>query len=272
MSKPLPNSLETGGGQAAPAAPISFPVRAPKTAEIVAGHIRKRIIRGELKEGDFLPPEGQMMDSLRISRPTLREALRVLEAEGLISVVRGSRTGARVHQPKVQSVSRYAGFVLQAQDTPVGDVYEARLAIEPYVARKLAEQRSPEAVAKLRAEVARLTELFDDAQYIDFMIGVARFHSLLVELGGNRTLSFVTEVLRGVVERYQVEFFTRRPLDEQAQRKRSMAGVRSFVKLIELIEAGDANGAEAHWRLHLMNANAHWVGHADKGMVVEAGD
>jgi DNA-binding FadR family transcriptional regulator len=172
----------------------------------------------------------------------------------------------------VQSVSRYAGFVLQAQDTPVGDVYEARLAIEPYVARKLAEQRSPEAIAKLREEVARLTALFDNAQYIDFSIGVARFHSRLVELGGNRTLSFVTEVLQGVVERYQVEFFKRRQIDEKALRKRSMAGVRSFSRLIELIETGNTDAAEAHWRLHLMNANASWVGPAEKDLMVEADD
>ena len=63
----------------------------PKTSEIVADKIRAQIIRGELNEGDTLPPEGQLMDSLGISRPTLREAFRILEAEGLISVVRGKR-------------------------------------------------------------------------------------------------------------------------------------------------------------------------------------
>jgi DNA-binding FadR family transcriptional regulator len=89
------------------------PIRVLKTAEVVADHIRQRIIRGELKEGDTLPPEGQLMVSLSISRPTLREAFRILEAKQLISVTRGSRTGARIHQPKVEIVSRYAGFGLQ---------------------------------------------------------------------------------------------------------------------------------------------------------------
>ena len=72
-------------------------IRVPKTSEIVANHIRGQIVRGELREGDSLPPEGQLMTSFGISRPTLREAFRILEAESLISVVRGSRSGARVH-------------------------------------------------------------------------------------------------------------------------------------------------------------------------------
>src|SRR3546814_9043440 len=71
-------------------------IRVPKTSELVADQIRAQIVRGELQEGDSLPPEGTLMSTLGISRPTLREAFRILEAENLISVVRGSRSGARV--------------------------------------------------------------------------------------------------------------------------------------------------------------------------------
>lgn len=235
------------------------PIRVPKTAEIVADHIRRRIVRGELKEGDFLPPEGQLMTSLGISRPTLREAFRILEAEMLISVVRGSRTGARVHVPRVESVSRYAGFVLQAQNTTIGDIYDARLAIEPFIARRLAERQPQGAAERLREETERLRKLVDEARYVDFMIGLAEYHRVLVELGGNRTLVFLTEILQGMVERYQVEHLERRPMDDAEQRRRSKWGIRSFDKLIALIEAGDGAGAEAHWRLHVINSNKSWL-------------
>ena len=113
-------------------------IHVPKTSEIVADKIRAQIVRGEIGEGDSLPPEGQLMESLGISRPTLREAFRILEAEGLISVVRGSRTGAKVHKPSVDLVSRYAGYVLESQGTTIADLYQARLAIEPSVVRWLA--------------------------------------------------------------------------------------------------------------------------------------
>lgn len=245
-------------------AAVRSAIRVPKTAEVVADHIRKRIIRGELSEGDFLPPEGQLMTTLGISRPTLREAFRILEAEMLISVVRGSRTGARVHQPRVESVSRYAGFVLQAQGTTVGDIYEARLAIEPFIARRLAERKGSGGSDRLREAAARLRAMVDAKRYVDFMIGLAEFHRLLVELGGNHTLLFITSILQDVVARYQVDFLARRAQPDDVQRKQSLRGIRSFDKLIELIDAGDADGAEKHWRLHVINSNKSWLELGDR--------
>ena len=68
-------------------------IRIPKTAEVVAGDIRKRIVRGEIREGDFLQPEAHLMEHYGTSRPTIREAFRILENEQFISVTRGSRSG-----------------------------------------------------------------------------------------------------------------------------------------------------------------------------------
>jgi DNA-binding FadR family transcriptional regulator len=247
-------------------------LRVPKTAEVIANHIRSRIVRGELREGDFLPPEGQLMASLNISRPTLREAFRILEAERLISVIPGSRTGARVHQPQVEAVARQAGILLQTQGTTVADIYQARLAIEPFVARRLAERRDVDAAAKLAVEAQRLTDLVNERRYTDFMIGLVGFHRLLVELGGNHTLLFVTHMLQDVTARYQVERLQRRPLPDEEQRRRSLWGIKSFWRLIEIIKEGDGDAAEAHWRLHVTNANKSWVGPEDNDRLISVID
>lgn len=271
MNKPVEASaIAEGPATAARPANAARPtIRVPKTAELVADHFRRQIIRGELQEGGFLPPEGQLLVALGVSRPTLREAFRILEAENLISVMRGSRTGARVYRPRVDSVTRYAGFVLQSEGTTVGDIYEARLAIEPFVARRLAESPSEEAIARLNAEIESLTALVGEGRYVDYMIGLARFHRTLVELNGNRTLLFLTELLQGVLERHQVEYFQRNAQDTAAQRKRSSWGLKSFKKLVSLIEAGDADGAEAHWKLHVENANRHWADGAAANAPIE---
>jgi DNA-binding FadR family transcriptional regulator len=247
-------------------------LRVPKTAEMVAAHIRRRIIRGELNEGDFLPPEAQVTAALGISRPTLREAFRILEAENLISVMRGSRSGARVHKPRVEGASRYAGFVLQAEGTTVADIYEARLAIEPFIARRLAETRPANATNQLRAETERLRRMIEAGRFVDFMVGIAEFHRLLVEISGQHTLLFLTRLLQEILARYQVQYFKMHRLQEDEQRRRALVGIRSFDKLIELIEAGQGEAAEAHWRLHLVNANAMWVPRGHETKVVDVFD
>lgn len=251
---------------------FNAPVRFPKTAEIVADDIRKRIVRGDLKEGDYLPLEGELKSTLGISRPTLREAFRILEAEKLISVVRGSRTGARVHAPTAQAVSRYAGFVLQSQGTTIRDIYDSRLAIEPFCAWRLAKSRDMGAVEALEAEVRRLTILVEEARYIDFMIGLVEFHRLVVEQAGNRTLLLITNMLHDIVATYQVELFKRRPMDEETQKRRALWGIRSFKKLIDLIRTGDAEAATAHWQLHLVNANRSWVPKEDQDRLLDVLD
>lgn len=265
---------ERGGEPAGVRIDVGFPsgIRSRKTAEIIADRIRKRIIRGELKAGGYLPPEAQLMETLGVSRPTLREAFRILEAENLIRVVRGARTGARVEMPQVEIASRHAGFLLQSQGTTVADVYEARLAIEPFAARQLAVSRSEEAAARLRREADLLTRLVDEGRYVEFMIGLTDFHCAIVELAGNRTLLLMTQMLRDVLARYQVELFTRRPMPPELQRKRALWGLRSFRRLIELIEAGDADGAEAHWRLHTMNSNSSWVEPEDADRLIDIFD
>src|SRR6202046_2047005 len=88
-------------------------VRSPKTAEIVADTLRRMIVEGQLKDGDFLPYEAELMNHFQVSRPSLREAVRVLESDRLVEVRRGSRTGAKVRVPGPEIVARPAGFLLE---------------------------------------------------------------------------------------------------------------------------------------------------------------
>lgn len=270
MAKVSADFLGDIGGRSHGDAQIMSPIRIPKTAELIADQIRRRIIRGEVKEGDFLPHEAQLMESLGISRPTLREAFRILEAEMLISVVRGSRTGARVHSPRIETVSRYAGFVLQSRQTTIRDIYEARLAIEPFAARLLADNRPEGATDRLRAEVEKLNALVQQNRYVDFMIGLAEFHRILVAESGSNTLLLITSILQDIVARYQVEFLRKRNLDPETQQERALWGLRSFEKLISYIDAGDADRAESHWRLHVRNSNRVWVDSLDPDQTIDA--
>ncbi len=88
-------------------------LREPKMADRVATVLRRMFIRGEITEGTMLPPESELMERFGVSRPTLREAFRVLESESLIEVHRGVRGGARVTRPRRETLARYAGLILE---------------------------------------------------------------------------------------------------------------------------------------------------------------
>ena len=246
-------------------------IRVPKTSELVADQIRAQIIRGELQEGDSLPPEGTLMATLGISRPTLREAFRILEAESLISVVRGSRSGARVHQPSTELVSRYAGYVLESQGTTIADLYAARLAIEPTVVRWLATSKGQTpGMARVKDILAELEDMLQTDRHAEFVDNIAVFHQALVEATGNNTLSFMNRMLLNLARNHQNDYQRRHPRSNEEKYKSLRPGFKSYVKLVKMIEEGDVEGAVAHWRLHLRNANETWAQRGEGERIVDS--
>src|SRR5438309_8770941 len=81
--------------------------------QLVSDDIRRQIVEGSLLPGDPLPSERELLEAFGIARPTLREAMRILEAETLIRTHRGPRGGATVRAPDSQVVIRQAGVLLQ---------------------------------------------------------------------------------------------------------------------------------------------------------------
>ena len=119
-----------------PNAPTRTPRR--KEGQALATRIRDAIVSGEYAIGDSLGQESQLLERFGVSRPTLREACRILEAESLIQVERGTSGGIRVRRPDRGVLSRYASLLLQYRQTTLRDVYEYRMLVEPAVARWLA--------------------------------------------------------------------------------------------------------------------------------------
>ena len=230
-------------------------LRVPKTAELVADRIRGRIISGDLEEGATLPSEGQLLEQFGISRPTLREAFRILETERLIAVSRVSRTGARVSRPHVSSVSRYASYVLQANNVGVADLFEARLAIELFAVRQLARKGSKTKLKALRSEIDRIESVRLGESTQEFFAAFNDAHRLLVELGGNETLLLVIQMLQGLMGQVSLKIIA---LNEETTEHEKKKVIKSFRNLIDLIETGVADAAIKHWRLHLINSNKRW--------------
>jgi GntR family transcriptional regulator, transcriptional repressor for pyruvate dehydrogenase complex len=127
--------------------------RSREKPEQIADELRSLIVSGELTEGDSLGREPDLVERFGVSRPSLREALRILEAEGLITVVRGVLGGVIVHEPNESMTARTAALLLQARNVTVGDVHQARSVIEPAAVRILAASARRKSVDELRALV-----------------------------------------------------------------------------------------------------------------------
>lgn len=216
--------------------------------QLIADELRSLIVDGQLTEGESLGHEPDLVERFGVSRPSLREALRILEAEGLISVIRGVHGGVIVHQPDERMTARTAALVLQSRQVPLADVFEARSTLEPAAAREVARSTrrrsaSQELIRLIDAQEACIDDpdLFAEAN--------ATFHERLVALAGNQTLSIVAEMLNEIVSRAVTEVSQASGQESVDTRRR---GIRSQRRLAELIAAGDGPGAEEHWRAHLV--------------------
>jgi DNA-binding FadR family transcriptional regulator len=111
--------------------------RIPKGADIVASDLRRQIVTGAIGEGDPVPTEGALMEHYGLSRPSVREALRVLEAEHLVQLVRGAHQGGRARRPNIGTAIWQTGLLMERLGCTVGQLAEAQLIIERCASRML---------------------------------------------------------------------------------------------------------------------------------------
>jgi DNA-binding FadR family transcriptional regulator len=226
-----------------------MPVRVPKTAELIAQSLRAQIIQGHLRSGDMLPPEAILIEQFGVSRPTLREAFRVLEAESLIHVERGVRGGARVDVPSEETAARYMGAYLQHIGTAMMDVQGALIAIEPPAAAMLAHERTAPDLRALEAMLVEGEQAINDPEA--FLDLDARFHRELVRLSGNATLYLIRNLIEHIAVAAGhaiVAVYGHEALAEQGSIRRAQ---RAHQQVVELIRNREEESAEALWTKHL---------------------
>jgi DNA-binding FadR family transcriptional regulator len=163
-------------------------LRFHRLAEQIADHLRRGIIQGEFVDGGLLPKMDELLKAYPVSKPTLREAMRILEAEGLITVRRGRFGGCVVHRPTSANLGYTLGLVLAAKQVALDDVATALRQVEPACAALCAGRRD-----RARAVVPALRALHKEylRQIDDVVAAVAvsrRFHEALVALCGNQSL------------------------------------------------------------------------------------
>lgn len=222
----------------------------PKAAAIAAAKVRRRIVRGELKADDALPPETELMKQFGISRPTLREALRILEAEGLISVRRGARGGARVQAPSPETAVDYVGLLLEFDRTSIADVLKAQAVLEVGAVRELATSASKAALNRLDELLALEKESLGDIER--FNDAAAQLHTELPDLSGSQTLSLMGHMLSRIIKRHGVIVASvqRRPISSGRIPAWQTKSHEIHIAAVELIKDKDPKRAADLWAAH----------------------
>lgn len=153
------------------------PMHVPKASDVLAEELRERILRGEFPEGTSLPPERELVTQTQMSRTTVREALRILEVQGLVRVKTGRAGGAFVQKPGEAAIASSVTLLIRGRQIKLADLLETREAIEPSCARLAALHRTEADLARLDAAnelIAKDGSLDDFLQAnVDWHVGVA---------------------------------------------------------------------------------------------------
>lgn len=252
--------------------PARHRMRQPRLAEMVSDALRDRILSGELADGSMLPKQEELLEEFGVSLPPIREALRILETEGLITVQRGNVGGAIVHRPQPSKAAYMLGLVLQSRGATLQDVLEALITFEPSCAAACAarKDRAETVLPKLRAILDEAKASVQDAERYT---GLARrFHVELVAGCGNEAMTQVVGALEALWTAH-VDTLARRvkQLGSFAEPRAREASVAEHEAMYKAIKKGDRKLAEQLAREHYGHHNeAGWGNALNVELVIDA--
>jgi len=232
-------------------------IRHVRVADTVAADLRSRILSGGFESG-ILPTQNEIAAQWGVGLTSVREALRILESEGLITIRRGNQGGAEVHSPDVDSSAFSLGLSLQGSGTTVGELGIALGHVEPLCARLCAE-------ADDRASIAAALDDLNDRAFaaaddeLAFTRLAREFHSAVVDRCGNRAISLMVQSMVGLWT-FQEEVWAREVAGEDSypERSRRLEVVEAHRAVVRAIAEGDGDAAERATRAHLQAAQ-HYV-------------
>lgn len=244
------------------------PLQQVRIAESIAAELRARILNAD--EGAYLPKQDELVAQFQVSYPSVREALRILETEGLIAVRRGNVGGSQILRPDASSAAYSLGLALQATKVRLSDLGDAIVRLEPQCAAMCVENDDKnKVIPKLRQNVEDTQALVDDDP--GFLVKAREFHALLVTSAGNKTTELI---VRSLVALWSAQ----EEAIEEAMAARGEAYTRAdrevvisaHAKIVARMEAGDASGAERAVCRHNEAIRNQYISREDENEIVDA--
>ena len=246
-------------------------LRQSNMAELVADVLRRRIVDGQLGDGDQLPKQEDLASEFGTSAASVREGLRILESEGLVTVRRGRLGGAVVHAPGSGSAAYMMGLVFESRGVRLKEIGQTLHDLEPLCAGLCAERRD-----RRRTVVPKLREIHREqvAKTGDLLEGTRlgrRFHEVLVQQCGRETMVALIGVLESIWSAHSEQSVEGGQLARVSSRRSYLAKrSQDHDKLIALIDDGAGDAAVAMAREHLARSTYYATGGEESQRVIDA--
>ncbi len=222
---------------------IFRPVRVTRASEEVVRQIKALIFSGELSPGDQLPSENELADHFGLSRTTVRDALRVLETQGLIEIKVGAGGGAFVAQPGTGPVLESLTNMLRLQQVTIPELVEARQVVETNIAVLAAQRATDEDIRAMEEAVAaaRAGRAAGDPYFMPHSVS---FHMALAKAAKNQVLLLTVNSIRSLFYEVLERLL---PADDMAQR-----AIEDHQKILDAVKERDAEQARQLMQEHIL--------------------
>jgi DNA-binding FadR family transcriptional regulator len=238
-------------------------ISAPKAADVLAAALRERIRSGEWPEGYALPTERELSAQTGLSRTSVREALRMLEVDGLIEIRPGRNGGARVRRPAGDELTRQLELFIWGRNIAAEHLHDVREALEALGAEGAARRRTEADLVELRERTRAVEASVDDLErYLDANLA---WHLCVVRASHNELLVSFMDVLANAIHAA-----TGSEAFDSPEVRRST--LRIHRAILEAIEAGDAEAARRRMGRHVGAARAvalTWSGERAKAAAAQ---
>jgi len=215
--------------------------RPPKAAMLVAQRIVRDALRDSLRPGDLLLPERTMLDKYQTGRGTLREALRLLEFQGVIALKPGPRGGPVLQSPDASHLASTVVLLMQMNRAPFRTIVEVRSAMEPMISSFAASRMSAESLDDLKSTIDQMRAEIDDQH--SFLDANKRFHDIIAWSSGNTLFGYIIDSLLGIMDG------TALGVDYPSPRR--VAILKAHQSIFDAIESRDPVRSEARMRDHI---------------------
>lgn len=225
--------------------PIFRPIRTRRAFEAVCDQIRNQLARGELRPGDRLPGERELAEQFDISRSGVREALRSLEAAGVVEARTGVHGGFFIHSGNPEGFTQTVQDMVSLGKLSIANVTEARIELTNIAIRLACARASEEELDKIEADIDYHTDLFHHGVGSRNTKSVVEFYRLIARATHNEVIVMIVDSLSEII-RTMLARVDPKPRKDLMQVRR---------KVLALMRARDAQGACDVMAAHLQHVN-----------------